>query len=147
MGYSPWGGKDLHTTECVHAGQGLLVPLVCTHGLSSPTQGGARPSAWLRCCRSCCRQVRAPATACGVPTHTSVGLLLSWAFGREHGIFVCLFLYSCLCCLAVLSCRALQGPVRRYIEDLKKRKTQGVPHGGVPNAPRPPCRLPSFQVS
>ena len=46
VGYSPWGGKDSRITECVRAGQGLLVPLVCTDGLSSPTWGGDGPSAW-----------------------------------------------------------------------------------------------------
>ena len=43
-----WPGpdKDSRITECVRAGQGLLVPLVCTDGLSSPTWGGDGPSAW-----------------------------------------------------------------------------------------------------
>ena len=87
------------------------------HRWAPPLPGeGVGPLPGLHCCRSCCRQVRAAATPYGVPTHTSVGLLLSWVFGREHGVFVCLFFFSCLWGLEVLSCRAFQCPVGRYIE-------------------------------
>ena len=124
-GLQSMGCKDSHITERVHPGQGLLAPLVCIDGLPPLPGEGLGPLPGLHCCHSCCRQVRAAASPYGVPTHTSVGLLLSWAFGREHGIFECLFFFSCLCCLEVLSCKAFQCPVGRYIEKFKKKENSG----------------------